>query len=255
MANMKRSKMTGTDHMEVEKNQDSVRAVDRALDILLAFRPGDDALTVADLLKRVDLSRPTLYRLLNTLEHNGFLVSFGEPQRFRLGSSVARLTYVWAASHRIADIAQAPLRRLWEATGETVALFVPEGAYRVCVAEIESVQPLSFRRGLGYREKLALGASGRAILAHMDRESVDALDVPVDPAELAAIRQRGYAVSRNELIEGAVALAAPFFNGADRVAGSICIFGPGVRMPEDRVSEFTRLLVAEAATLSRALGQ
>ena len=241
--------------MEAEKNQDSVRAVDRALDILLAFRPGDEALTVAELLKRVDLSRPTLYRLRNALEHNGFLVSSGEPQRFRLGSSVARLAYVWASSHRIADIAQAPLRRLWEATGETVALFVPEGAYRVCVAEIESVQPLSFRRGLGYREKLAMGASGRAILAHMDSAAMEALDVHVDPTELAAIRERGYAVSRNELIEGAVALAAPFFNGADRVAGSLCIFGPGVRMTEDRVSTFTEWLVAEATTLSKALGQ
>ena len=113
-----------------------------------------------------------------------------------------------------------------------MALFVPEGAYRVCVAEVESVQPLSFRRGLGYREKLALGASGRAILAHMDSAAVEALDVHVDPTELAPIRERGYAVSRNELIEGAVALAAPFFNGADRVAGSLCIFGPGVRMTE-----------------------
>ena len=62
MAKMQKAEMTGTHHMEAEKNQDSVRAVDRALDILLAFRPGDEALTVAELLKRVDLSRPTLYR-------------------------------------------------------------------------------------------------------------------------------------------------------------------------------------------------
>ncbi|MFX8098529.1 IclR family transcriptional regulator C-terminal domain-containing protein, partial [Acinetobacter baumannii] len=89
---------------------------------------------------------------------------------------------------------------------------------------------------------------------HMDSAAVEALDVHVDPTELAPIRERGYAVSRNELIEGAVALAAPFFNGADRVAGSLCIFGPGVRMTEDRVSAFTEWLVAEASTLSKALG-
>jgi len=246
--------------MDTEKNHDSVRAVDRALDILLAFRPGDEALTVAELLKRVDLSRPTLYRLLNALEHNGFVASSGEPQRFHLGSSVARLAHVWAAGHRIADIAQAPLRRLWEATGETVALFVPEGAYRVCVAEIESAQPLSFRRGVGYRERLVLGASGRSILAHLKDgldsfEGMNAADKAAKEAELARIRQQGFALSRDELIEGAVALAAPFFNGADRVAGSLCIFGPSVRMTEEKVRQFSGLLMREAEELSLSLGQ
>src|SRR5579864_3591749 len=72
--------------MEEKKSHESVRAVERALEILLAFRPGDEELSVAELLTRVDLSRPTLYRLLNTLEQQGFLFSFGEPQRFRLGS-------------------------------------------------------------------------------------------------------------------------------------------------------------------------
>ena len=70
--------------MEEKKSHESVRAVERALEILLAFRPGDKELAVAELLTRVDLSRPTLYRLLNTLEQQGFLVSSGEPQRFRL---------------------------------------------------------------------------------------------------------------------------------------------------------------------------
>jgi DNA-binding IclR family transcriptional regulator len=245
------------------EKSDSVRAVDRALEILLAFRPGDEELTVAELLTRVDLSRPTLYRLLNTLEHNGFLVSSGEPQRFRLGSSVARLAHVWTASHSISNVARPLLRRLWETTTETVALFVPEGIYRVCIAEIESPQPLSFRRGVGYREKLVLGASGRSILAHMHLAADElkaytddpALDVTRFSKELEHIRARGFATSRHELIEGAVAVAAPFFNGADQVAGSLCIFGPSVRVTDERVQAFGSLLIKEAAELSRALGQ
>jgi len=249
--------------MENEKRQEGVRAVDRALDILLAFRPGDEGLTVAELLKRVDLSRPTLYRLLATLEHNGFLISSGDPQQFRLGSAVARLAHVWTASHNIADVAYPGLRRLWEATSETVALFVRQGVYRVCIAELESPQPLSFRRGIGYREKLVLGASGRTILAFMDLSQKDlkdyAADTQVDiagyPAELERVRRQGYATSRHELIEGAVAVAAPYFNGADEVAGSLCIFGPSVRMTAERVKHCGALLTQEAAALSQALGK
>ena len=248
--------------MENDKVQDSVRAVDRALDILLAFRPGDEGLTVAELLKRVDLSRPTLYRLLGTLEQNHFLVASGDPQRFRLGSSVARLAYVWTSSVSINAVAQPMMTRLWEETGETVALFVAEGIFRLCVAEMPSAQPLSFKRGVGYRERLVLGASGRTILARMGLEEhgldkyAAGLEIDLESyaLELARTRERGFATSRDELINGAVAVAAPFFDGAERVAGSMCIFGPSVRLSKAEVDRFGQLLIRETAELSRQLG-
>lgn len=248
--------------MEEKKSHESVRAVERALEILLAFRPGDKDLTVAELLTRVDLSRPTLYRLLNTLEQQGFLVSSGEPQRFRLGSAVAHLAHVWMSGHSVAQLAQPMLHRLWETTSETVSLFLPDGTYRVCVAEMESPQPLSFRRGVGYREQLVRGASGRSILSQMRLSADELRRYLSDPqdlerllADLEAIRAQGFATSHHELIEGAVAVAAPFFNGADQVAGSICIFGPSVRVTDERVAQFAELLRHEAGELSRVLGQ
>jgi DNA-binding IclR family transcriptional regulator len=249
--------------MEERKPHENVRAVERALEILQAFRPGDKELTVAELLTRVDLSRPTLYRLLNTLEQNGFLSSSGEPQRFRLGSAVAQLAHTWMANNTIAQIAQPMLRELWDATSETVALFVPEDTYRICVAELESPQPLSFRRGVGYREKLVLGASGRTILSQMPLAGNDLRRYLTDPdqdagaltTDLEAIRARGYGTSHHALIAGAVAVAAPFFNGANQVAGSVCIFGPSVRVTDERVEQFAALLKREAGNISRALGQ
>lgn len=248
--------------MEEKKAHENVRAVERALEILLAFKPGDAELTVAQLLTRVDLSRPTLYRLLGTLEQSGFLNASGEPQRFSLGSSIAQLAHVWMTSQSVAQIARPMLQRLWEETGETVSLFVPQGVHRVCVAEMESPQPLSFRRGVGYREKLVLGASGRSILAHMhlaaeelDRYASDTRHtVSSLIPDLETIREQGYATSHHELIEGAVAVAAPFFNGANQVAGALSIFGPSVRVTQERVALFIELLKRETANLSRALG-
>jgi IclR family acetate operon transcriptional repressor len=256
------AKLTKGTKLASEKLSDNVRAVDRALDILMAFTATDSELTVAQLLKRVELSRPTLYRLLYTLEQSGFLIAEGEPQKFRLGPSVAHLAHVWSASLDVGRIAQPMLRRAWEASGETVALFVPQGTDRVCVAEIASAQPLSFKRGVGYKERLALGASGRAILAFgvCDNEQIKALinglstSVGDYEKELDATRQRGYAISREELIAGAVAVAAPFFNGSGQVAGSIGVFGPSVRMDDSRVEQLGRLLIEEAGHLSTALG-
>src|SRR3569623_1789741 len=144
---------------------EGVRAVERALDVLSAFATGDSELLVADLVKRVGLSRPTLYRLLHTLEKKGFVVAQGEPQRFRLGPAVARLAHVWGNTQDLSAIAKPIMQEAWGYTAETVALYVPRGEMRLCIAELQSPQALSFRRGVGYSEKLVRGASGRAILA------------------------------------------------------------------------------------------
>lgn len=249
------------DRGQDERGQ-NVRAVDRALDILLAFGPEDDGLTVAELLKRVALSRPTLYRLLGTLERSGFLLASGEPQCFRLGPAVARLAHSWTASQSLSVVAEPMMRRLWSATGETVALFVPDGEFRLCLAELPSAQALSFRRGIGYRERLVRGASGRAVLAftpgveaELARSAADLpMDLPSYRRELTRVRARGFAVSKHELIEGAVAIAAPFFDGADRVAGSLGVFGPSVRLSAPRIETVGRLLVTETRALSAQLG-
>jgi len=251
---------------EVEKEKgggEGVRAVERALDILLAFGAGDRELTVAELLKRVDLSRPTLYRLLYTLEGNGFLTASGDPQRFRLGPSVGSLARAWTSSFEdLAEIAQPVLRKLWEETGETVALFVPDGATRLCIAEIPSPQPLSFKRGVGYSEKIVRGASGRALLAWMN-PSVDQLRKYGDgmklnlsdlQTQLAAVRKQGYAESHDELIVGAAAIAAPFFDQNENLAGSIAIFGPSARLDSNRMKELVATLWQHTASLSALLG-
>ena len=64
----------------------------------------------------------------------------------------------------------------------------------------------------------------------------------------------GYATSRDELIEGAVAIAAPFFDSSGRVVGSLGLFGPSARLDEEVVQGYAALLREEAAQLSAALG-
>jgi IclR family acetate operon transcriptional repressor len=242
------------DHDEQDESAgDSVRAVARALDILLAFRPQDEALTASELLRRVDLSRPTLYRLLRTLQRKQFLIASGDPQRFRLGPAVAQLSHVWSAGLDLGTAAEPMMRRLRDETGETVALFVPEGAFRLCIAEVPSTQPLSFRRGVGYRERLTVGASGKVILAYMPA-SLAKIDSNT-ARELALIKERRFAISKEELIQGAVAVSAPVFDGTGRVAGSLSVFGPSARLGPSQVAKFGKLLLREAQELSHLLGK
>jgi DNA-binding IclR family transcriptional regulator len=122
---------------------------------------------------------------------------------------------------------------------------------------------LSFKRGVGYQERIILGASGKVILAYANT-SIETIErygegLNIDPVEIARelrqVRSQGYAISKNALIEGAVAIAAPFFDSHGQVAGSMAVFGPGVRLKEKKIKEFSSILVKEAKALSRALGQ
>ena len=132
----------------------------------------------------------------------------------------------------------------------------------LCVLELPSPHVLSVSRGIGPMGHLARGASGKALLASMDRETVDTVmrSLPKDVdkrrlvEELAKVRRDGFRVSRGEVFAGAVSIAAPYFDHTHRVAGSIAIFAPEARVTKDWTARMTKSVVAAAAELSSALG-
>ncbi len=239
-----------------------IRAVERAIDVLACFGRDTPVLSVAELGQRAGLTRPTLYRLLQTLEKKGMVRRVGEPLRYALGHRVVEIAGAWSAPADIAPIAQPFLRELWRATDETVALLVPvAGAGQLCIVELPSRQALVFRRGTGFTEPLTVGSSGKAILAFQPSLEIDAALAEIPAAmraalrsELAQIRARGHAVSQSEIMAGAVAIAAPVFDHAGAVAGAVCVFGPAARLGAETRRRAVRGALDAAGRISAALG-
>jgi DNA-binding IclR family transcriptional regulator len=86
------------------------------------------------------------------------------------------------------------------------------------------------------------------------RELPKGIDTKALRKELAEIVRDKFRISRSEIFDGAVGIAAPYFDHANRVMGSIIVFGPAVRFSEQRIANTTRLVVEAAAELSAALG-
>jgi DNA-binding IclR family transcriptional regulator len=239
-----------------------VRAVDRAIDILQSFSVDQPLMSVLELQKKVRLSRPTLYRLLETLVAKGLIQAVGTPQRYGLDHGVAKLAHVWFSNIDATQIARPLIEHLWEATNESVALFVFRGDKRLCVLELASRQALAISRGVGETEHIARGASGKAILAHLPEADVARLlktaPKDVDPRrltkDLQAAREAGFAISRGEVFVGALAIAAPFFDQTGRVVGSVGVFGPQARIDDAMANRYVELTVATAQRLSAELG-
>jgi IclR family transcriptional regulator, acetate operon repressor len=241
----------------------TVRAVERAIEILQSFSVDKPSMSVIELQKKVQLSRPTLYRLLHTLTVKGLVRAEGEPQRFTLDHGVAKLTHVWMSALDVVSAAEPIISRLRDQTGETGGLYVLRGNLRTCVLERASQSVLSITHGVGGPGlPLFLGASGRAILAFTNEKTVADLALQNLPhgiskkrflEELARIREKGFAVSRGEIIVGSVAIAAPVFDRTG-VIGSISIAGPQARINDSWIANATKLVVAGAAELSATLG-
>lgn len=225
----------------------TIRSIERAVDVLSCFDRETPRLSVTDLQKRLGLSRPTLYRILATLEGKGLIRSVGEPARFELGYGASRLAGNWIGQHDFVRAAHPILYRLWEDTAETVALFVVgENGEKICVEELPSRQALTFTRGVGFTEKLTVGASGKAMLAFMPGAP--------DDLDLDEVRRTGIYVSEGEIIEGAVAISAPVFGSDGSVAGGVCVFGPQVRLADGQRADCITQVKAAAAAISHALG-
>src|SRR6267154_6192684 len=149
----------------------SVRAVDRAIDILQCFSTDKPSMSVVELQKKVRLSRPTLYRLLHTLAARGFIRADGEPQRFALDRGVAQVAHVWFSTLDTAEAARPILAHLRDQTGETALLCVLRDNLLTCVLEMASPHSLLIAQGLGSSGPIYRGASGKAVLAFMSEKA------------------------------------------------------------------------------------
>jgi DNA-binding IclR family transcriptional regulator len=247
---------------EVENGAAGVRAVDRAIAILQCFSADQPALSVIEIQKRVGLSRPTLYRLLQTLAHRDLILAEGNPQRFRLSHGVMKLSHVWLKGLEVVALAQSIVEGLRDLTGETSALFKLQEDRGICILECESRHVLSISRGVGDSLSLTKGSTGKAMLGFMEpqRRSEILSTIPRGvqreqlEEEIKLARQRGYATSRGEIFVGAVAVSAPYFDRRGSVAGSLGIYGPSARVDEQKMLEYSKLVRKAGREISMLLG-
>lgn len=239
-----------------------VRAVVRAIDILKSFEHAKGAMSVAEIQKHVPLSRPTLYRLIDTLISTGMLFSEGEPQRLRLGRVAARLGQLWASQFDVGAVAKPILDELRDRTGESCGLFKIQNDRQYCILESRSRHQLTMTRGIGELMDGFHGASGKAILAWMPtdealriaKESSPKGSKPITKKELQTVRDVGYALSKGAILKGATSVAAPVFDRSGHVFGSLAVFGPDARLKNGALTKATEMVKSAAKEMSTQFG-
>ncbi|RMF77344.1 MAG: IclR family transcriptional regulator [Chloroflexi bacterium] len=243
------------------------QTVVKALNILECLAAAEKGLTAPQVAKEVGMSRPTVYRLLTTLEYKGYVSEIGH--EYRLGTKVLNLAGVLLESMNLPRLAEAYLRQVSEISGETAYVSILDGTAILYVSKVESTQSVRSNCALGTRNPLHCTSMGRAILANLPederREILDNItftrfteNTITDRAqleeELDVIRRRGYAIDNMEIEDGVRCVGAPIFDHTGRAFAAMSLSGPAFRLSIDRLHELSGLVINASQTISRKLG-
>ncbi|MGD8192344.1 IclR family transcriptional regulator [Brevibacillus ginsengisoli] len=246
----------------MEEDKTTVRAVDRALDILLSFTE-ENELGLSEIAKRISLHKSTVHRLLGSLEAKGFIIRNPETEKFRLGYRILELSANLTQSDDISIVLLPEMERLRDLVGETISLYVRDGFERIRIQAVQSNQPIRRVAPVGARMPLTVGASSKLLVAYEDAETreqilahtewPDRVDREMFVEQLEQIRCEGYATSVEERELGAAAVSAPIFNRKGKVLCALSISGPSNRLTTEKMREFSKPLLDAATKMSKML--
>jgi DNA-binding IclR family transcriptional regulator len=225
-------------------------------------------LGLLDVERQLSIPKSTAYRLLATLESEGFARRDQTTGLYRLGSKVMELGGAFLAGLNVRSEAEEFLKRLVDETGETANLGVPDKTQVMIVDKIDSPHSLRMSSRIGEPMPMYCTALGKAILAHMtDREfaQVTRLGLPKRTAntitsiedlqdELRRVREQGFAVDDIEHEAGERCVGSPIFDHNGKVVAGVSVSGPATRITPDNFRKLGVLVMSATREISRRLG-
>ena len=226
------------------------------------------AVGLEDLSRQLKLAKPTVYRFLLTLQELGYARRVdGERwamsmKLFNMGSRALDHLDLHAAARPVAEA-------LADELGETVHMGVLDGDSAVYVLKIESKYTIRMYSRVGRRMPLYCTAIGKILLAfgkESDREAglkgVRLLAITKNTlttraeldAELAQIREQGFARDNEEREENLHCIGAPIFDYTGAVVAALSVSWPSFRYELSEERGWIDRVKSAAAEISAVLG-
>lgn len=205
--------------------------LERAMEILSCFGPRHNALTLTELSEMTKLPLSSVHRITGTLVEGGFL-NKGNDRKFRVGTKLWTIAQHAPLSDRLRESALPTLARLYEETGENVTLAVLDRGQALYVDRLVGERSVPTISRAGGHLPLHTTGVGKVLLAYQSDKAIEQyINQPlVKPTpnsmtnpetlreELREVRQRGYAVTRQEMTPGSGAVAVPILRNGKCVA-------------------------------------
>ncbi|MDM0021236.1 IclR family transcriptional regulator [Variovorax saccharolyticus] len=178
-------------------------ALARGLQVLQAFKSGEERLGNQEIAERCSMPKSTVSRLTYTLTKLGFLHHDDDASRYRLGMATLSLGGTTLSRLDAKEVSRPVMQKLADSTQCLIALGIREGMSMLYVETCRSDSVVTLRLNLGSRMPLATSSMGRAYLAAVKpgaRKSLEDRMRALDPASWPSIED-GIHKAMEELAE------------------------------------------------------
>lgn len=240
-----------------EKANYMIQSVSHAIDVLEELCKAGGEIGVTELSKRLKLHKNNVFRLLATLELRGYVEQNPDTEDYRLGVKALQLGQSYLIQSSLVERATPALKKLAEATGETVSLAVLQNGQIQYPLSLESKRPVKVAPRVGVSFTAKTNAAGRLLTAQLSDAVLDELLAPNTPQDaaiknqLVELRNSGQIVDRGATETDVVSICKVVLGNNRKVIGAIEVLAPQYRANLEGMVE----AIDEAAEqLSNALG-
>lgn len=246
------------------------QTVDRACELLREIaRTGLYGARLLDLCNATELSRPTVHRILQSLQAAGLVQQLAESRRYALGSGMFELGM--AAPNPVTQFPQVRsiVEELAAVTDDTVYLMLRSYEDVLCAWRAQGVYPIKPNIvALGNRRPVSASMAGLGMLGALPEEEADAL-ITANSGYLPAFcrmteadvrrlvgdaRSKGFSTGVNAVIEGVAAVGMAIPSSYQRPYMALSVSAIASRIPQERIPELVVLLKRYAVRIAEVTG-
>lgn len=240
----------------------------RGIAILRLFSKDRRVLTGPEMVELLGIPRATVFRLAQTLVHEGLLEKVEHSQAFRLGVGVLSIGFELLSSLDITELGRPILDVLSRETGLSSHLVIRDAEHVVVVHKAMGQSAFASTLQVGTRLPAHATVLGRVMLMGLSKEALQELypekalpkftsQTPLVLEDLLAVlqadRERGYAISRGYFENGVSSIAAPVYGGQGQIVGALNVTLPNRNLSADEIDDFLSQVLKASGNLSQAL--
>jgi IclR family transcriptional regulator, KDG regulon repressor len=236
----------------------------KAIDILRLLIKEYQPLGVAEIARRVSVSKSTAYGILQSFQEEGLVTKDATTKKYTIGKEMMRLSKLVFKGQDLISIARPFLERLVQLVDETVFLGVREYDAVKVIDVIEAKKDLKISSPVGTKLPITAGAIGKIFLSTMSNEEIlsyfgekglpqytesTITDMDDFLEEIEETRRLGYSVDMEEYLKGIRAIAT-LIRQDGKPVGAIWFVGFSNSMLDERLNHIIRNLSHTADQIS-----
>lgn len=243
----------------------TVKSLKRAIAVLDCFSQKEPELSVTEIARKLDMQKSTIFNILSTFQESGILIKNPSNSKYRLGYKLLHLSYIINSGISIREDFLPFLKEIANTTGEVCYFGLLDGLEVLYIDAVYPLTQLQARNILGERAPLYCTGLGKAMLANLSEDQINAvLTGPMPPFtkctitdpdvlrnELEEIRQNGFAVDNMEHEFGIRCVAVPVFGLSGNVLGAVSVSGPSPRFDPPTIVRTASIITEKLKSLQR----